>query len=117
MANTANDGYMIPEQVWDQPEPAPAPYGYQPGKATGAASPLAWAMAQYVRLARAIAAGRPVETPAVVARRYAAGAQRDVPALALTAPAGRRRGRRAHGHRARARPTPRRCMSASAATS
>ena len=77
---------MIPEQVWDQPEPAPEPYGYQPGKATGAASPLAWAMAQYVRLARAIAAGRPVERPAVVARRYAAGAQRDVPALALTAP-------------------------------
>jgi glucan 1,4-alpha-glucosidase len=45
MANTANDGYVIPEQVWDQPEPAPAPYGYQAGKATGSASPLAWAMA------------------------------------------------------------------------
>ena len=25
MANTANDGYMIPEQVWDEPQPAPAP--------------------------------------------------------------------------------------------
>lgn len=86
MANTANEGYMIPEQVWDQPEPAPAPYGYRPGKATGSASPLAWAMAQYVRLARAIDAGHPVETPAVVARRYASGAERDVPALELTAP-------------------------------
>ena len=87
MANTANDGYMIPEQVWDKPEPAPPPYDYQPGKATGSASPLAWAMAQYVRLARAIDAGRPVETPAVVAQRYATGVQRGVPALEVTAPA------------------------------
>src|SRR4051794_35004701 len=87
MANTANDGYMIPEQVWDASEPAPAPYGYQPGKATGSASPLAWAMAQYVRLARAIAAGRPVETPSVVSNRYATGAVRGVPDLAITAPA------------------------------
>ena len=79
MANTANDGYMIPEQVWDEPQPAPAPYGYQPGKATGSASPLAWAMAQYVRLARAIAAGKPVETPAVVSDRYATGVTRTVP--------------------------------------
>jgi glucan 1,4-alpha-glucosidase len=86
MANTANDGYMIPEQVWDQPEPAPAPYDYRPGKATGSASPLAWAMAQYIRLARAIDAGRPVETPRVVADRYATGAQRRVPALEITAP-------------------------------
>jgi glucan 1,4-alpha-glucosidase len=87
MANTANDGFMIPEQVWDHPQPAPAPYGYQPGKATGSASPLAWAMAQYIRLARGIEAGRPVETPAAVAERYATGAQRSVPALELTAPA------------------------------
>jgi glucan 1,4-alpha-glucosidase len=86
MANTANEGYMIPEQVWDQPEPAPAPYNYQPGKATGSASPLAWAMAQYVRLARAIEAGHPVETPAVVAQRYASGAERSVPTLELTSP-------------------------------
>src|SRR3954451_22172366 len=87
MANTANDGYMIPEQVWDEPQPAPAPYNYQPGKATGSASPLAWAMPQYVRLARATAAGKPVETPAVVSDRYATGATRAVPDLAITSPA------------------------------
>ncbi len=85
MANTANDGYMIPEQVWDQPQPTS--YGYQFGKATGSASPLAWAMAQYIRLAQAIAAGHPVETPAVVAQRYARGTGRSTPTLALTAPA------------------------------
>src|SRR4051812_5415966 len=87
MATTANDGYMIPEQVWDEAQPAPAPYGYQPGKATGSASPLAWAMAQYVRLARAIAAGKPVETPSIVSNRYATGAVRSVPDLAITSPA------------------------------
>src|SRR4051812_18997999 len=87
MANTANDGYMIPEQVWDQPQPAPAPYNYQPGKATGSASPLAWAVAHYGRLARATAAGKPVEPPAVVSARYATGATRSVPTLAITEPA------------------------------
>ncbi len=86
MANTANDGYMIPEQVWDEPQPAPAPYGYPPGKATGTASPLAWAMAQYVRLACAIGAGRPVETPGVVRRRYATGERREIPALSVRSP-------------------------------
>ena len=84
MANTANDGYMIPEQVWDKPEPTS--YGYQAGKGTGSAAPLAWAMAQYVRLARSIEAGHPIETPAVVAARYAQGAQRSVPTLQLSAP-------------------------------
>ena len=84
MANTANDGYMIPEQVWDKPDPTA--FGYQAGKATGSASPLAWAMAQYVRLARAIDAHHPVETPDFVAKRYAAGAKRTPPALDLTAP-------------------------------
>src|SRR5829696_7972498 len=86
MANTANDGFMIPEQVWDEPTPAPAPYGYRPGKATGTASPLAWAMAQYARLACAIEAGRPVETPQVVRRRYATGERRQVPALSIRSP-------------------------------
>jgi hypothetical protein len=86
MANTANDGGMIPEQVWDQATPAPAPYGYLPGKATGSASPLAWAMAQYVRLALAVDNHKLVETPAVVAQRYASGAQFSLPTLTVTAP-------------------------------
>jgi glucan 1,4-alpha-glucosidase len=86
MANTANDGYMIPEQVWDEGAPAPPPYGYLPGKATGSASPLAWAMAQYIRLAQAIRAGRPVEMPEAVRERYATGQERDTPTLALETP-------------------------------
>ena len=83
MANTANEGFMIPEQVWDAGENR---FGYVNGKATGSASPLAWAMAQYTRLARAIENGRPIETPAVVHQRYVADAERDVPLLELSAP-------------------------------
>jgi glucan 1,4-alpha-glucosidase len=79
MAATANSGRMIPEQVWDQADPTG--YGHVFGKGTGSAAPLAWAMAQYVRLAQGIGAGRPVETPSVVADRYRAGA---VPTVSLT---------------------------------
>ncbi|MEW9555381.1 glucan 1,4-alpha-glucosidase [Nonomuraea sp. NPDC050783] len=83
MADSANDGYMIPEQVWDQPEPTS--YGHVFGKGTGSAAPLSWAMAQYVRLAQGIEQGRPVETPEVVADRYAE--TRSTPALGLETPA------------------------------
>ena len=43
-------------------------------------------MAQYIRLARAIENGRPVETPAVVHQRYVADAERELPLLELSAP-------------------------------
>ena len=83
MARSANQGYMIPEQVWDQPDPTS--YGHVFGDGTGSAGPLAWAMAQYVRLARAIAAGHPVETPSVVSDRYTHGTP-SRPMLRLTSP-------------------------------
>ncbi len=84
MANAANDGHMIPEQVWDQTDPTS--YGHVFGKGTGSAAPLAWATAQYVRLAQGIGAGKPVETPAVVADRYATGKALTVPDLKMTSP-------------------------------
>ncbi len=71
MAGAANQGYMIPEQVWDRPEPTS--HGFTFGEGTGSATPLAWSMAQFVRLAQSIDAGHPVETPQVVADRYASG--------------------------------------------
>jgi glucoamylase len=67
MANAANEGHMIPEQVWDEPDK----FGFVFGKGTGSATPLAWSMAEFVRLALSIDAGKPVETPAIVAQRYA----------------------------------------------
>ncbi len=69
MAEAANDGgYMIPEQVWDQDEPTK--FGFKKGEGTDSATPLAWSMAQFVRLAVSIDTGRPVETPAVVVEHF-----------------------------------------------
>jgi glucoamylase len=66
IANTANDGLMLPEQVWDdQPPP-----GETPGQGTRSATPLAWTHGQFVRLAWSIQAGRPIEQPSIVACRY-----------------------------------------------
>src|SRR6185369_9863673 len=61
LAGFANDGLMIPEQVWDRG---------QIGKGTGSATPLAWSIAQFIRLAMSIARGRNRETPRVVWERY-----------------------------------------------
>ncbi len=66
--NFANSGRMIPEQVWDREHSTE--YGWEFGEGTGAATPLAWSMAQYVRLAHGISAGEPVETPDFVDERY-----------------------------------------------
>jgi glucoamylase len=68
IARTANEGYMMPEQVWDRAEPEPD--GFRFGEGTESATPLGWTHAQFVRLAWSIDAGAPVETPAVVACRY-----------------------------------------------
>jgi glucoamylase len=69
MAGTANDGLMMPEQVWDGRPPTGTP-GAPSGEGTRSATPLAWTHAQFVRLAWSIAAGEPVELPSIVACRY-----------------------------------------------
>ena len=60
IAGTANDGLMLPEQVWDGRAAGRA----TAGEGTRSATPLAWTHAQFVRLAWSIAAGAPVERPA-----------------------------------------------------
>lgn len=68
MRGFANDGLMISEQVWDGREsPGPA---FRFGAGTGSATPLAWSMAQFIRLAINIKRGRNIETPQIVAARY-----------------------------------------------
>jgi glucoamylase len=59
---------MLPEQVWD----LQAPRGTAPGTPTTSATPLTWSHAQFLRLAWDVQAGRVLEQPEVVARRYAA---------------------------------------------
>jgi glucoamylase len=73
MMSFAGDGLMIPEQIWDRPQ-SPRP-GFRFGKGTGSATPLAWSMAQFIRLAVNIAEGRNVETPDIVSARYAGKGQ------------------------------------------
>jgi len=64
----ANDGAMISEQVWDRQEKSAA--GFRFGAETGSATPLAWSMAQFIRLAINLDRGRNIETPRIVAARY-----------------------------------------------
>jgi glucoamylase len=71
----SNDGLMIPEQIWEKPEiPKKIDYGFIPplkfGEGNGSATPLAWSMAQFIRLAMNLKAGRNLETPDVVYNRY-----------------------------------------------
>ena len=68
MAGFANAGLMIPEQVWDRPA-SPRPW-FKFGEGTGSATPLAWSMAQFIRLATNIQEGRNLDTPDLVAARY-----------------------------------------------
>ena len=60
LAGFANAGLMIPEQVWERS-----------GTGTGSATPLAWSMAQFIRLAMNVEKGRNLEMPRVVWERYA----------------------------------------------
>jgi glucoamylase len=66
MADAANDGYFVPEQVWDRSDAA----CFGLGRPTGSAAPLMWAEGQYLRLAQSIDAGHNVDTPSVVKDRY-----------------------------------------------
>jgi glucoamylase len=71
MARAANDTtFLLPEQVWDHQPPADGNPQFRPGEPTFSATPLAWSHAQFIRLAWSIDAGRPVETPVIVACRY-----------------------------------------------
>jgi glucan 1,4-alpha-glucosidase len=79
MEGFANSGRMLAEQVWDRDHSTD--YNWEFGEGTGAATPLAWSMAQYVRLAHGIDAGEPVETPAVVRERYLDGDRDEGPGL------------------------------------
>jgi glucoamylase len=66
MADGANDGYFLPEQVWDRPDIA----CYMVGRPTGSAAPLNWAEGQYLRLAQSIDATYNLDTPSVVKAKY-----------------------------------------------
>jgi glucoamylase len=64
----ANDGLLIPEQVWDGI--GPNPHGYERGEGTDSATPLAWSHAEYVKLLRSVSDGQVWDNYAPVAARY-----------------------------------------------
>jgi len=66
MADAANDGYFVPEQIWDRSDISCFALGHP----TGSAAPLNWAEGQYLRLAQSIDAGYDLETPTVVKAKY-----------------------------------------------
>lgn len=68
MAQLATDTHMLPEQVWDA-LPLPAAK-LRPGGATGSACPLAWAHAEFIKLACSILENKPVDRPDPVWARY-----------------------------------------------
>lgn len=77
MQKFANNGLMIPEQVWDKKEVPEADSQFSPnlqfGEGTGSATPLAWSMAQFIRLAVNLQEGKNLDTPDVVYERYVLG--------------------------------------------
>lgn len=68
MLHFANAGGMIPEQVWDRAEPTPSHFVF--GEGTGSATPLAWSMAQFIRLVVCSEEKRIVEQPGIVAEHF-----------------------------------------------
>ncbi len=78
MANFANEGLMIPEQIWDKADvPKNIDKQFIPdlkfGEGTGSATPLAWSMAQFIRLAVNLQEGKNLDTPDIVYNRYVLG--------------------------------------------
>lgn len=70
MERFASIGGMLPEQIWDTADIPAA--GMYIGRPTGAAMPLAWAHAEYIKLLRSSADGRPFDLIPIVAERYQA---------------------------------------------
>ena len=68
MLGFANEGMMLPEQVWDKPHGPTGDLKF--GEGTGSATPLAWSMAQFIRLAVNLRERRNVDMPDIVAARY-----------------------------------------------
>ncbi len=68
MERFANSNGLYPEQVWDS-EDIPEHDLYK-GKATGSATPLAWAHAEYLKLLRSQKDGRIFDMPEQTVKRY-----------------------------------------------
>jgi glucoamylase len=64
----ANEGGMLPEQVWDSPDVSSRELFF--GRPSGSAMPLAWAHAEYVKLVRSLRDGTVFDMPPQTVERY-----------------------------------------------
>jgi len=71
MEQFANEGGMLPEQVWDADDLPAARMSR--GGPTGSAMPLCWAHAEYLTLVRSRKDGAVFDCPPLVRKRYAVG--------------------------------------------
>jgi len=68
MENFSSSSGMLPEQIWDQPD-LPEAHMYF-GRPCGAAMPLMWAHAEYIKLLRSVRDRRVFDLVTPVAERY-----------------------------------------------
>jgi glucoamylase len=68
MESFANEGGLIPEQVWDAPDIAEHELHF--GRPSGSAMPLVWAHAEYLKLRRSLRDGRLFDLPPQTVQRY-----------------------------------------------
>jgi glucoamylase len=68
LGSFANGGGLIPEQIWDAPDLPERELFF--GRPSGAAMPLVWAHAEYVKLCRSIHEGRVFDMPPQTVERY-----------------------------------------------
>jgi glucoamylase len=68
VAQSANDGGMLPEQTWDGPD-LPDQELWT-GRPSGSAMPLVWAHAEYLKLKRSLLDGRVFDMPPQPVQRY-----------------------------------------------
>ena len=68
MEACADEGGLIPEQVWDAPDIPERELFF--GRPSGSAMPLVWAHAEYVKLRRSLRDGRVFDTPPQTVERY-----------------------------------------------
>lgn len=75
MEKFATPTALLPEQVWDQPDIPQSLLFF--GRETGAAMPLVWAHAEYIKLVRSAADGRVFDLLPKVAERYLSNKKRE----------------------------------------
>ena len=68
MEGFASRGGLVPEQVWDEPDRSG--HGRHFGQCAGAAMPLMWAHAEYIKLLRSNRDGQVFDRIPIVAERY-----------------------------------------------